>query len=118
MAGHIDGLLFFMNILEKLLAKRGIKDVQELDPEEKKQYVQWEAVLSKETLTVPDIQKFCQSQVSMIETKWADINMDQSKKAELIPYHTVYKMLLAAIDSPKAVREALEVQLTQLITNI
>ena len=105
-----------MNILEKLLKQRGIKDIQDLDKEEKTQYVEWEAILSKETLTVEDIKKFCQAQISVIETKWSDLNLDHIKKAELIPYHTVYKLLLAAVDSPKAKREALETHLNQLIT--
>lgn len=104
-----------MNILQKLLEKRGIKDIKELDDEERKQYKQWNEILSKETLTIKDIETFCQSQVDVIEGKWQDLNLDQRKKAEFIPYHTVYKLLLNAINSPKAVREQLEAQLNNLI---
>lgn len=104
-----------MNILQKLLEKRGIKDLKELTEEETTQYKQWNEILSKEVLTIKDIETFCQSQVDVIEGKWSDLNLDQSKKAEFIPYHTVYKLLLNAINSPKVVREQLENQLNNLI---
>lgn len=105
------------DILQKLLKKRGLDSANELDPEEKATFETWRAVLNKDELTVDDIINFCQSQVSAIENKWTDLNLEQSKKAELIPYHTVYKLLLAAIESPKDAREALEKNLTQLIEN-
>lgn len=102
-------------LLTKLLRKRGIESIEELDAEEVKTFQEWQAVLSKEELTIKDIKDFCQTQVDMIENKWTDLNLEQTKKAELIPYHTVYKTLLRAIDSPKAIREALEKNLIQLI---
>jgi hypothetical protein len=97
-----------------MFAKRGIKDANQLDPEEKATFETWQAVLSKEELTMDDVKQFCRSQLDVIEGKWTDLNLEQSKKAEFIPYHTVYKSLLAAIDSPKAAREALEKQLIEL----
>lgn len=104
-----------MNILDRILAKRGIKDITELDKEEQKTFQEWKTVLSKDELTTEDIKIFCQSQINVIEGKWADLNTDQTRKAELIPYHTTYKLLLAAINSPKQARESLEAQLQQLI---
>lgn len=102
-------------ILEKLLKKQGIENLEELDKDEKKTFEGWQAALTKEELTVEDIKVFCQTQISMIETKWSDLTIDQGKKAEFIPYHTVYKLLLAAIDSPRSAREAVEKNLYQLI---
>lgn len=108
--------MFKLNrLLSKILEKRGIKSVNELTPEEYGTFEQWQAILSKDTLTTEDIKEFCQNNIDVIESKWRDLNIDQSKKAELIPYHTVYKTLLAAIDSPNAERMALENQLNQLI---
>ena len=103
------------NILSKLLAKRGIKDVTELDKEERIQFEVWHGILSKENLTLEDIKNFCQAQIEVIEGKWKDFNIKQSKKAEWIPYHTVYSTLLLAIESPKVAREGLEKQLLELI---
>ena len=103
------------NILSKLLAKRGIKDVTELDKEERIQFEVWHGILSKENLTLEDIKNFCQSQIEVIEGKWKDFNIKQNKKAEWIPYHTVYSTLLLAIESPKVARANLEKQLLELI---
>lgn len=102
-------------ILEKLLRKRGIDSIEELDQEEKKTFEKWEEVLSKEEMTIDDIKKFCQSQIDLIQNRWADLNTDHSKKAEMIPYHTVYNLLIRAIDSPKEARLALEKNLIQLL---
>lgn len=103
-----------LDILNKLLQKRGVK-YEELDTEEKKQFDDWKLVLTKEELSVQDIKDFCQSQVDYIESKWADLNSDESKKAGLIPYHTVYKLLLKVIESPRSAREGLAKNLTQLL---
>ena len=102
-------------IIQKLLGKRGIQSIDQLDKEEKATFDAWQKILSKDELTTGDIKAFCQSQVDVIEGKWKSLSLENTKKAELIPYHTVYKMILAAIDSPKSAREALEMQLTQLI---
>ena len=101
------------NLIEKLFRKRGIEDINTLDPEEKQTFEEWEAVLTKEELTTEEIKKFIQSQINIIEGKWADYN--QFKKAHLIPYHTCYKLLLAAISSPRSARESLEKNIVQLI---
>ena len=101
-------------LLQTLLGKRGIETVNELDMDEKAQYDQWEKILSKEELTIEDVKQFCKSQVEVIEGKWKDLNVENTKKAELIPYHTVYKTLLSAIDSPRSARESLEQQLINL----
>ena len=109
-------------LLLKLLNRRGIEDASKLDdtplpdgsPSEKKMFENYQAVLSKEELTTKDIKEFCQSQVQVIEGKWRDLNLRQEAKAEWIPYHTVYKNLLSAIDSPRDARENLEKYLISL----
>ena len=103
-----------LDILNKLLQKRGVQ-YEELDIEEKKQFDDWKLVLTKEELSTQDIKDFCQSQVDVIEGKWQDLSLEQTKKAELIPYHTVYNLLLKVIDSPKEARNGLEKNLRQLL---
>ena len=103
-----------LDILNKLLQKRGVQ-YEELDTEEKKQFDDWKLVLTKEELSTQDIKDFCQNQVDVIEGKWQDLNLEQSKKGELIPYHTVYNLLLKVIDSPKEARNSLEKNLRQLL---
>lgn len=103
------------SLLAKYLKRQGIKNKEELREDERPVFDKWEAMLNKDELTVEDIKKFCQAQIELVETKWADLNGDEYKKADLIPYHTVYKLLLKAIDSPRSERVALENMLNQLI---
>lgn len=103
------------NLLYKLLNKRRIESVDELSVDEKTVFENWNKVLTTEDLTVNEIKVFCQGQIDIIETKWKDYGLEQAKKNELLPYYTVYKTLLAVIDSPKTAREALENYLIQLI---
>ena len=115
MAGANQAPVFFMkDILNRLLGKRNLK-VEELDKEERKTFEEWDKVLSKEELTTQDIKIFCQQYLDKIETLWADYGIEQSSKAELIPYHSFCKTILKVVDSPKAQREALERHLEQLL---
>ena len=101
-----------MSILSKILQKRGIKDVTELDKEEKESFEGYEKILSKEDLTLEDVKHFLESQIGIIETKWKDYG--NQNKADLIPYHTCYKTLLNLINAPQVERKALEDYLSQL----
>ena len=103
-----------LDILNKLLQKSGVQ-YEQLDTEEKKQFDDWKLVLTKDELSTQDIKNFCQQQVDIINGKWQDLNLEQAKKAELIPYYTVYNLLLKVIDSPKEAKESLEKNLVQLL---
>ena len=100
-------------VLNRLLEKLGIGNINELSTEEKATYDNYEKVLSKEELTLEDVKNFCQTQVTKIEEIWRDNRAE--RKADLIPYHTVWKTILVAIESPKVVRESLEKQINELI---
>lgn len=107
-------------LLTKWLQQRGINSPEDLDntpmpdgsPTERQVFEEYRKALVKDELTVADIRSFCESQISNIENKWADIEFN--KKVELIPYHTVYKALINTIDGDKSVREAMERQLESL----
>lgn len=102
------------DILYRLLNKRGLK-VEELDNDEKAQFETWNAILSKEELTLEDVKQFCLTQCEIIKGKWSNYDLENAKKAEFIPYFTVYSTLLQVIQSPKVARENLEKHLLQLI---
>ena len=112
-----------MSILDLFLKKKGVASPEDLDntpnsdgsPTEREVFDKWRATLGKDDLSTEDIKNFCGMQKEMIENKWRDLNLDQSKKAEMIPYHTVYSILIQAINAPKAEREQLEKQLEQLL---
>ena len=107
--------MLFINILDKLLKKRGIDNQDELDSEEKAIFENWRKILSKEELTINDVKDFCKTQISIIESKWQDMTTEVNKKNELIPYHTVYKSIEKLLDAPRAEREQLEAQLNRLL---
>jgi len=101
-----------MGILQDIFKKRGIKDITELDKEEQETFEKYEAILSKEDLTLEDLKHFIEDQIGVIEAKWKDY--DRQNKESLIPYHTVYRTLLDVINSPQAERVQLEKYLRQL----
>ncbi len=113
----------FMSILTKFLEKRGLKSPEELDdtpntdgsPTERETFNKWKGILSKETLSLEDMKLFIQGQIGIIEMRWRDMTTSAERKAELIPYHTVYKTLEQAISAPRAEREQLEAHLNQII---
>lgn len=105
------------SILARLLKKRGVESVDKMTPEEKLTFVQYEAVLSKKELTLEDLKIFLTQQIQKIESKWADMTLGSVQKAELIPYHTVYRTLLQTISAPEVERVALEKVLTQMINS-
>ncbi len=104
-----------MNILDRLLKKRGINNFNELDNEEKNQFEDWKRILSKDELTIEDVKEFCKNQCEIIKTKWKDLEIPQAKKSEWITAYTIYETLLQIIESPKKGREQLEQYLNELV---
>mgnify|MGYP001563727878 CR=1 FL=1 len=101
-----------MNILARILEKRGIKDAKELDTDEREAFEGYQRTLSKPDITIENVKEFLHIQLQVIEGKWK--SYDMQNKADLIPYHTVYKVLLDILNSPQAEREQLEKYLIQL----
>lgn len=95
-------------ILEKLLKKRNIESVDKLTPDERETFARYEYILSKPDVTIDDFKQFIIARIAQIEMRWQDYNLAAEKKAELIPYHTTYKILLACITAPILERQALE----------
>ena len=97
-----------MDILTRWMKKNGIEDPSEATKEEKEVIEHYKGILSKEEITIEDLKTFIENQIGVIEAKWADLDTNEWKKSDLIPYHTTYKTLLRAINAPKAERESLE----------
>jgi len=103
-----------MSILSRLLEKRGVTE-DELSGDEKVQFNQWKKTLSEEEISVDKIKEFCQKMVGVVEGKWRSWDLTNEQKAELLPYHTVYKAIIDVINGSKVEREQLEEYLTKLI---
>jgi len=103
-----------VNLLSKILQKKGIKDTSELSPEERQDFDRWKAILSKD-VSVETIKDFCKFQISVIENKFATGENTDKQDAFLKASLNVYLNLLKAIEAPKQEREALERYLQDLI---
>lgn len=104
-----------MSILSKILAKRGIKDVSELDKDEQETFETWSKVLSKDEITLKDVDEFCGIQIATIETQFKDLSNSREKLERLVLQHSIYSTLKLLINSPQKERESLEKYLTQLL---
>ena len=104
------------SLLSKLLQKRGIPNTESLSKEEKEWFTEKERILSaNDEITVEDLKKFCQAQISLIEEQWKNLDNTTAKNERLITFHTVYSVMLKALSAPKVERELLEKHLEQLI---
>lgn len=102
-------------LLQKLFAKRGIEDVSELTKEEKKQFDAWDKILAEKPITIETLQTFLVAKIGAIEGKWADLGLETSKKAELLPYFVAYKALLGVMSTPATQKAELERYLSTLL---
>lgn len=103
-----------MSLIDTLLGKRGIKTVEELDPEERAQVEKWKLILRGDSITIDTIKEFCKSQITIIEGKCDGVTpLTPIQQGSL----HVYLTLLKAIETPEAEREALERYLTQIVNN-
>lgn len=103
------------NILSKIFKKRGIKDVTELNTDERQQFEQWQAVLNKEEIGIKDIVEFCDGAMGMIEAQFGDIEIADNKMAKLTLQHSVYKKFKDLINAPATEKENLTKYLTNLL---
>lgn len=101
-----------MSILTEIFKKKGIETIEELEPDERETYQNYQKILSKDSLTLEDIEKFISDQIRIIEGKWRDYTFKDA--SSLIPYHTIYCVLRDVIKSPQVEREQLEKYLRQL----
>ena len=102
-------------LLEKLLRKRGIESVNDLNKEEKDQYDAWQKILSEGEMSVDKIKDFCSLQLSVIKGLMKGMDNTPEKNNRLIIYFNIYDTLLTLLTSPQAERESLEKYLTQLL---
>lgn len=102
-------------LLSKLLQKRNVT-VDDLTKEEKVWFDEKQRILSQpDIITLEDFQKFCRSQIDLIETQWRNLDNATLKNERLVILHMVYSNILRAATASKAEREILEDHLTQLL---
>ena len=102
-------------LLEKLLRKRNIKDVQELDTEEQKTFDRWNEILSTSQVELEDLEMFIKEQLNKAIQEVANPDNSPQKDAKLKAAITIYQSLLGFIQKPRAEKEVLVKYLNQLI---
>ena len=106
------------SLLSKLLLKRGISNVKDLDKDERAWFDERERILSaSDDVTIEDLKKFCQTQISSIEESWKNLENTTAKNERLVILHVAYSAILKALSAPKVERELLEDHLNQLIAH-
>ena len=104
------------SLLEKLLKKRNIKDVRELDVEEQNTFDKWNKILSTSRPEWEDLEVFIKEQLNKAIQEVANPDNSSQKDAKLKAAITIFQSLLGFIQSPRADKETLEKYLNQLIT--
>ena len=105
-----------MNILiEKLLKKRGINDLNDLTDEEKAIYDEWEKVLSLSSLTLKDLEKFLNEQVPRLTKELIEPDISDKKNIYLKARIADFMAILAVIQKPKIAKKELENYIKSLI---
>jgi len=95
-----------MTTLTDTLKKLGLR-WEDLTPEEKTTYEQYDKVLSDD-ITVEKITECMRMQINFIENDWANPDNSEKKDAFLKAQMRVLKTLLAFIESPKRSKEQLK----------
>ena len=106
-------------LIEKLMRKRGIEDVNELTKEEKIEFDKWELILTEREIKLEDLQKFLKEQKVLLWQKLdEEFQKDNESKGKCLYLRARiknYESLLGLINSPRAEKESLENYLKQLI---
>lgn len=103
--------------IQQLLEKRGIKDINELTPEEKKDLDRWQSVLSEGQMSVEKIVEFCKNQIASIKLEMKKVDTTADKIQRLVCHFNVYDTLLNAIQGQKSERDQLERWLQDQLTS-
>lgn len=106
-----------MSILSRFFEQKGI-DPRELSPEEKVTVEQWQSTFAKadKDVTVADIADFCQKNLALIETQFANLDTPKDKLQSLVLLHSVYTAIRNLINAPNAEREQFERYLSTLLS--
>ena len=102
-------------LISKILHKRGIKEITELNEEEKATFDKWQKILTTEEITMETLTEFITEQKARIDSKLSDIEYPKEKKLDLLPYLSIYKALLGLIKAPRSAKEIVIKDIKQLL---
>lgn len=103
------------SLIQGIMDKKGISKITELTPDEKTEYERWQAIMDGSEMTVAKIKEFCESQIRIIEGRYASGETTDKQDTFLRASLHIYLNLIALINSPETERVNLEKYLTQLL---
>jgi hypothetical protein len=101
--------------IQELLSKRGVNKLSELTVDEKVEYDRWQSIVDGSEVTVEKMKEFCQSQIKLIEGRYASGDTTDKQDVFLRASLHIYLNLLDMINSPEISRVNLEKHLTNLL---
>lgn len=102
-------------LIARILRKRGIEDFRQLQPEEKADIERWQTTFDETEPTVENVVKFCEREISKIETQMALVDNSSQKNDRLVLLHSVYRNMYGLLTKPQPEREELERYLQDLV---
>ena len=102
--------------IQSILNKKGVTKLTELTPDERVEYDRWQAIVDGNEVTVDKIKEFCESQIKIIESKYAGGDTTDKQDIFLRTSLHIYLNLLQMINSPEVNRINLEKYLTTILS--
>ena len=102
-------------IIQDILSKKGVTKLSELTPDEKVEYDRWQAIVEGNEVTVAKMKEFCESQIRIIEGRYATGDTTDKQDTFLRASLHIYLNLLNMINSPEVNRVNLEKHLTNIL---
>jgi len=94
-------------MINKLLEKLNIKNVLDLNTEEKKTLSNWQEVFNKGEITIKELKEYLESQISIITDQLLVYRNSKEKDNYLKARLLNYRMILTFLESPEKKREYL-----------
>jgi len=104
-----------INILDKILQKRGVKEFSELTQEEKDTYRDWDNILRGRKLTDEEVESFLKDEEEATVKLLIDQNLNERQDIFLKMKLDMVRKILHFLNGPELEKKTLENNLKQLI---
>jgi len=101
--------------LEKLLKKRGLENITQLDRYERADFERWQKALIAQPVTLESLAEFIKEQKNRAENEIANPDNSKEKDMFLKASLNIYRSFLALLKQPEVERETTEKFLKQLL---
>ena len=101
-------------LIEKLLTKRGVKDVAELTVEEKDVFDRWQKTLTS-GVSLESLSELAKQFIGTADAQLRDFGISHEKMERLVVARGICQLFLGAIENPKSEAESLEKHLASML---